>query len=296
MLFNTHNNSKFAFSLDDNKYDHSNMKAEFDNNNCFGIVGVPFDSTSTYRTGSRYGPLVVREASYNFERYNLTFNKSLNVPVLDFGDVEVVPGNFIKTCKKIESTVQELKDKNFIPILLGGEHSLTYPALKTMEIEDVTVIHLDAHMDLLDSYMGERYSHATVMKRVYDLNPEHIIQIGIRSCALEEKIFSNENGIDYYTSNDVYNNFNNILTQISRIEGKIYITVDIDVLDPSFAPSSGNPTPGGLNPVQVEKIISYLSKKDVIGFDLVEVATNQLGDITAVNAAKILYDFLCLKS
>ena len=296
MLFYTHNNSKFAFSLDENEFQDSNLKAEYYDKDCCGILGVPFDSSSTYKTGSRYGPALIRQASYNFERYNLTLDKTLEIPVHDLGDVEIIPGNFKRTCQKVESTVKDLIHQKITPILLGGEHSITYPALKAMGVEDVTVIHFDAHMDMADKYMGEKYSHATVMKRIYDLNPKNIIQIGIRSCSSPEKLFADENNIKYYTSQDVYNNFSTITETIDEINGKIYISVDIDVLDPSFAPSTGNPTPCGLNPFQMEKLISALAQKEVMGMDLVEVASNQLGDITAINAAKIIYDFLCVKS
>jgi len=296
MLLYTHNNSKFAFSLDEVTFQDSNLKAEFSDKHGYAILGVPFDSTSTYKTGSRNGPLVIREASYNFENYNLNLDKTLNLPIYDLGDVEIVPGNLKKTCANVESSVKELIGQNIIPLFLGGEHSITYPVLKALNLEDVTVIHFDAHMDMANEYMGEKYSHATVMRRVFDLNPLDIIQIGIRSCSLEEKIFADKKNIKYYTSQDVHNNIKEIIEKIDEIDGKIYVSIDIDVLDPSYAPFSGNPMPGGLDPFQMESLIIKISEKDIVGLDLVEVASNQLGDITAINAAKIIYDFLCAKS
>ncbi|MDI6644271.1 MAG: agmatinase [Methanobacteriaceae archaeon] len=296
MLLYTQNNSKFAYSLEENEFKDSNLDKDFNGKNNYALLGVPFDSTSTYKVGSRYGPLVIREASHNFERYNLTFDKNLDLPFYDLGDVEIVPGNLIKTCCNIESTVKKLKDHNLTPIFLGGEHSITYPILKAINAEDVTVIHFDAHMDMIDRYMGEKYSHATVMRRVYDLNPLEIIQIGIRSCSREEKIFVDKKNIKYYSSKDVYSDIKKIIETIDGIDSKIYVSIDIDVLDPSFAPNSGNPMPGGIDPFQMEILISKIAEKEILGLDLVEVASNQLGDVTAINAAKIIYDFLCLKS
>lgn len=296
MLLYTHNNSKFAFSLEEDEFQDSNIEEEFSNKPGYAILGVPFDSTSTYKTGSRNGPSVIREASHNFENYNFTIDKSLNLPVYDLGDVDIVPGNLYKTCQNIKSTVKDLYGMNLTPILLGGEHSITYPALRAINAEDVTVIHFDAHMDMADEYMGEKYSHATVMRRVFDLNPLDIIQVGIRSCSIEEKIFADKHNIKYYSSQDVHNNIERIIEKIDEIDGKIYVSIDIDVLDPSYAPSCGNPMPAGLDPFQMESFILKIAEKEIVGLDMVEVATNQMGDITAINAAKIIYDFLCAKS
>ncbi|MCC7560426.1 MAG: agmatinase [Methanobacterium sp.] len=292
MYLHTENPLKFAFSQAEPDYSPLNDKP------LFGILGVPFDSTTTYQPGARYGPLFVREASYNFERHNLFLDKTLNVTVQDIGNLESVPGNFQKTCTDLESVVSSILEDNITPITIGGEHSITYGVLKsydttvTHNMQDITILHLDAHMDLRDDYMGEKYSHATVMRRIHDLEPRNIIQMGIRSASEEERDFARDNGIDYHTAQD---NISGMEKTINQIKGPIYVTVDIDVLDPAYAPTVGTPTPGGLNPRDLEKLIFALEGKKVIGFDVVEVSSNSIGDTTSINAAKTILDFLFLQ-
>lgn len=280
-MFYTHRLSKFAFS--------EGRDAKF------GILGVPFDSTTSYIPGARFGPRSVREASYNFERYNITLDKNLDTSVYDFGDIQVVHGNFKKTCKRVQSTVSDLIDEGIIPIVLGGEHTISYGILKALDVSDTTILYFDAHMDLRDRFMEEKYSHATVMRRIFELNPKKIIQIGVRSCAYDEISFANRNEITYYTPSDVNKDIGMVKKVIRDLENPVYVTVDIDVLDPAYAPAVGNPTPCGLDPLQLERLIHSLANKDVIGFDLVEVASTQIGDITSINGAKVIYDFLCLQ-
>jgi len=287
MLLHTQNHSRFAFSQTYDQFE------SIESDNKLGIIGAPFDGTSAYKTGSRFGPGAVREASYNFERYNLVLDKKLDVPLFDFGDIEIVQGNFKSTCSIIQSTVSELLDDDIVPVTIGGEHIVTYGVLKSFDIQNTTFIHFDAHMDLRDDYMGEKYSHATAIRRVYDLNPYKMIQIGIRSCSEKEKAFADENEITYFTAHEVYKDINNIKESIKNIEGPLYVSLDIDVLDPAYAPSVSTPSPCGLTPFQLESFINCLKGKEVIGFDLVEVCSTEFGDITSINGSKAIYDFLC---
>ena len=266
MLFYTESPLKFAFSKDISEFNNDSFKFEA-NTPQFGILGVPFDSTSTYKPGARFGPNMVREASYNLERYNLHFKKNLEATFYEMGNLEVVHGNFNQTSKHLESTIKEIKD-NLIPITIGGEHTITYSVIKGLnkvnDIQDTTIIHFDAHMDLREEYMGEKYSHATVMRRITDLNPKDIIQIGVRSCLKDEESFAREEGIKYYTSTEVKSNINEIEKVISNINNPIYVTVDIDVLDPAYAPSVGTPTPLGLDPYELQRLIYNLQGKNII--------------------------------
>ena len=136
------------------------------------------------------------------------------------------------------------------------------------------------------------------MRRVHDLNPKELIQIGIRSFSIEENEFVESQGnITSFLAKDLFDDFDTLLEKLDSLEGKVYVSIDMDVIDPAFAPSVGNPTPNGLHPVDVENIFEALASNeaiDVIGFDLVEVASDKLGDITAVLAAKMIYDFLTL--
>ena len=148
MLLNTYEPWKFAFS----------QEIEDIKENSFGLIGVPFDSTTSYHSGARLGPIVVREASFGFEKFNTVFNKDLNTTFYDFGDVNVVPGNCQKTCNIVEDTVNELLDLNLKPIIIGGEHSASIGAIKALtdRYEKLTVIHLDAHRDLAFDFVGEK--------------------------------------------------------------------------------------------------------------------------------------------
>lgn len=295
MFFYTENMMKFAFSTeipDDNNFESG-----------FAIMGVPFDSTTSYKSGSRYGPKTVREASYNFESYNLHFNKTLSVKNYDIGDVNVTMGNYENTNLMLKDTVLSVLSMGLKPIVIGGEHTITNGVIQAIYEYDedyfhnMTIIHLDAHFDMRDTYLGEKYSHATVLRRIHELKPKEIIQLGIRSAQKEEfEYIKKQENITYYTNYDVKYNKNEVLKYLEKINSPIYITVDIDVLDPSYAPSVGTPAPCGINPFDIQEIMGVLSKKETIGLDVVEVSSDTIGDSTSINAAQVIYDYLCLKS
>lgn len=286
MLLNTYEPWKFAFSQD-----IENIKE-----NSFGIIGVPFDSTTSYHSGARLGPIVVREASYGFEKYNTIFNKDLTATFYDFGDVNVIPGNCEATCEIVEGTVNEILELNLKPIIIGGEHSASIGAIKALseKYEKLTVIHLDAHRDLAFDFIGEKYSHATVMRRAHEMGV-NLVQIGIRSSSQEEEEFVKSTyNIQTFKNKDTHKHMDALEYYITNIDGPIYISIDMDVVDPAIAPSVGNPTPGGLFVSELENILETICRKNVVGLDVVETATDRLGDNTAVVAAKIIYDFLTL--
>lgn len=298
MLFNTYEPWKFAFSqettdLEEIKTDKTKIK--------WGIIGVPFDSTCSYHNGSRYAPITIREASYGFEKYNTTFQKELTTKFYDFGDSNIINGNCEKTCKIVEENVTDLIVNNIKPIIIGGEHSISIAPIKALknkyDINNTTIIHIDAHRDIIDTYQEEKHSHATIMKRIHELKPKEIIQIGIRSSSKEEEDFvKKQHNIKTFTPQDLQRNFKKLIDYLNNINNQIYLTVDMDGLDPSIAPSVGNPTHNGLNAEQIQQIIKTLSKKEIIGLDVMEVATKKLGDITSVLAAKIILDFLTLQN
>ncbi len=286
MLLNTYEPWKFAFS-----HDTENIKE-----NSFGIIGVPFDSTVSYHSGARLGPIVVREASFGFEKYNTIFNKELTAEFYDFGDVNVIPGNCKATCAIVEDTVNEILDLNLKPIIIGGEHSASIGAIKALseKYERLTVIHIDAHRDLAFDFIGEKYSHATVMRRAHEMGV-NLVQIGIRSSsAAEEEYVKSTYNIQTFKNRDVHKHMDAIEYYIANIDGPIYISIDMDVVDPAIAPSVGNPTPGGLFISEMENILQTMCHKNIVGLDVVETATDRLGENTAVVAAKIIYDFLTL--
>lgn len=295
MFFYTENLNKFAFSED--------FPEQEENVSGHAIFGVAFDSTTSYKSGARYGPKAVREASYNFESYNLHFNTSLTTENYDIGDVNVNYGDYESTHMMISDTVMSLLDMGLKPIMIGGEHTVTNGVIQAIHdfdenyFHELTIVHLDAHFDMRNEYLGEKYSHATVLRRVHELNPKEIIQIGIRSAEKEEfEYVKKQDNISYYTNYDVKTDMGKILKHLENIDTPIYITVDIDVLDPAFAPSVGTPSPCGLNPFELEEIIGVLARKDTIGLDVVEVSSDTIGDSTSINAAQVIYNYLCLKN
>lgn len=288
MLLNTYEPWKFAFSAET---DFDNIKKD-----SYGIIGVPFDSTTSYHSGSRLGPVVVREASYGFENYNINFKTSLDAVFYDFGDVNVVPGNCEATCKIVEDTTNELLDLGIRPITIGGEHSASIGVIKALSErhDKLTVVHLDAHRDLAFDFIGEKYSHAAVMRRAHEFGVD-LVQIGIRSSSAEEEEFVDSTyNIQTFKNKDVHRHMDAVEYYITTIDAPIYLSIDMDVLDPAIAPAVGNPTPGGLFISEIESLIKSLSYKNVVGMDVVETATDRLGENTAVTAAKIIYDFLSL--
>ena len=293
MFFYADNMMRFAFSeqLDDTDYEPG-----------YALMGIPFDSTTSYRAGSRYGPKAIREASYNFEAYNLRYDTSLSCYNYDIGDVQVNYGNYEETDYMIKDTVLSLIDMGLSPIAMGGEHTITAGVLGAIHdydeeyFNDLTVIHFDAHFDMRDTYLGEIYSHASVLRRVHEMNPKEIIQLGIRSAEYDEyQYVKSQDNISYYTSQDIQDDKESVLKVLEKVKGPVYLTVDIDVLDPAYAPSVGTPAPCGLTPRDMEDFFEVLAPKDTIGMDLVEVSSDTIGDSTSVNAAKIIYDFLCLQ-
>lgn len=286
MLLNTYEPWKFAFSRENDEIIE----------NSYGIIGVPFDSTTSYHSGSRLGPIVVREASFGFEKYNTVFNKDLTTNFYDFGDVNVIPGNCEKTCRIIEDTMNEMLDLKVRPIIIGGEHSASIGAIKALaeRHERLTVVHLDAHRDLAFEFIGEKYSHATVMRRAHEMGA-NLVQIGIRSSSKDEEDYVKSTyNIQTFKNRDVHKHMDAIEYYLTNIDGPIYVSIDMDVVNPAIAPSVGNPTPGGLFVHELETILENLCHKNIVGLDVVETASNKLGDHTAVVAAKIIYDFLTL--
>ena len=266
------------------------------------VIGVPFDGTSSYRPGARFGPRGVREASNNIEAYSLKAKKGLaSGEIYDMGDVDVIHGNTKETLKRVELVAKEVLEVNKMPVLIGGEHTLTYGSKK--ELKDcMSVIHFDAHMDLRDSYMGERLTHCTVMRRISEIvGIDAIIQFGIRSCSKEEYEFA-EGKVTQFSSYDiqaegVQSIMGSIKNVISSFDG-VYLTIDMDILDPAYAPGVGNPEPGGLSFSTLLELVLGISEasKKVVGLDVVEVVPKYDNGSTAVCAAKIIFELLCALS
>jgi len=259
------------------------------------FLGVPLDVTSSYRAGTKFAPAKIREASANLETYLMSAGLDVfeRLGISDLGDLSIIPTDLTATGERIHKVLQELRKDEKIPALLGGEHTLTYFAAR--DFKDAFLIQLDAHCDLRDEYLGDKLCHATAMRRVLDFIPdERLIQVGVRSCSKEEAEFARTTKIQAYTTEQVLENPRKVISEIvKKVEGEnVYLTIDIDVLDPAFAPAVTTPEPGGLAAVDLLKIVRELGKLNICAFDVVEVVPPYDTGATAFAAARVIYELL----
>ncbi|MEM3718641.1 MAG: agmatinase [Candidatus Bathyarchaeia archaeon] len=264
------------------------------------VLGVPFDGTSTYRTGARFGPNAIREASLNIETYSLRSGIDVeDLKIHDLGDLHVSM-DVKETMERIRLVVKEILDKGKTPVLLGGEHTITFGAISglSMEAQKSALLSFDAHLDLREEFMGLKLSHATFMRRIHEeLKLGKIVEVGTRALSKEELIYANKAGIEFFTSQQIIKEGCESLTQKLREKlgeyNKTYISVDMDVLDPSYAPAVQNPEPEGLETQRLLDILERIIDNKIVCFDLVEVAPNYDNGVSAINAAKIIFEVLC---
>ncbi len=266
----------------------------------FVFFGVPYDKTSTYKAGSRFAPGTLRDVSANMELYSVRSKVDLEqVAVHDWGDVDIVE-NLVETLGRVKSVCSELLDSNKIPIMAGGEHSITKAAADALP-EDTGLLSFDAHLDLRDEFLGERLSHATFMRRVSEkLGSNHIMEVGIRAFSRPELDFARKSGVTMITPQDLRET--GISKTAQRIRGFLsgfsqsYVTVDIDVLDPAFAPGVGNPEPDGISTDQLLTLLDASMQKNTVGFDLVEVSPQLDSGQTAAVGVKVIFEAIAALS
>jgi len=261
------------------------------------VLGVPFDVTSTYRSGARFAPLAIRDASLNIEGYSFRTQTSIeDIKIHDLGDLHVA-GDAELTLGRLALVTQELVDAEKVPVFLGGEHTITLGVLRSLG-KNVAVVSFDAHLDLRDDYLGLSLSHTTFMRRIKeDVKPAKILEIGTRAVCKEEIEYAKEAEVDYLTAHQIRKDgVQKTIEDISGIlEGyeKVYITIDMDVLDPAYVPAVQNPEPEGLDTSTLLDILEHVCDRSVVGLDLVEVAPHYDKGVTATQAAKILFEALC---
>ena len=260
----------------------------------FVIFGVPFDATCSFRSGARQGPNKIRESSYNFEPYMFEHAGDVSkVPFCDVGNSEEF-GNAESMTKGVYENVKGFVDRGKFPIMLGGEHSITPPAVRCFR--DVGVISLDAHMDFRNSYLDERNSHACATRRISEhVGVQNVVPIGVRSFSEEEREDAERMGLAHVSAFELLEGMSiekAIKTALKHIRSeRIYLTLDIDVVDPAYAPAVGTPEPFGLHPYDVKKAIDLLGDR-LVGFDLVEVSPPWDHGNTAALAARLVREVL----
>jgi len=250
------------------------------------LLGIPWDSSETGKT-VKYGPLFIREAIRNTPGFDLETKTSVfdKFKFTDLGDIEITQANWKLTEEKIIDSIKEMfkENKKIFPVFLGGDHLISLGilnALSEIKKEKITVIHFDAHRDLLPEYLGELYSHITWTNKLLKSSKFELIQLGIRSSSPEEEKIAKEKKIK---------------TRLKKISNPVYISVDLDVFDPSFAPEVGTPEPFGLKPEEFFPLLKKVCNKNLIGLDIVECASDKINSQTAVLAANIFKKVLAWK-
>lgn len=271
------------------------------------ILGVPFDSGTSYRTGTRFGPRKIREASLMIWGHNPTLNVTplKKIQAVDYGDVSVIPTSIEHTMTAITNTAAEIIQTGAKLITLGGDHSIALPLLRAHAKKHgpVSLIHIDAHIDTWESeFEAVPYSHGTPFRYALQeglIRKDEYMQIGIRGPLSSEHDYADAKklGARTVTIHEVMEKgVKEILKEIhQRMKGPTYVTVDIDSADPAFAPGTGTPEVGGLTSYQLLQLIRGLHGLNLIGFDLVEVSPPfDHGDITAILAANLAFEYLSL--
>ena len=253
------------------------------------MLGLPFDGTVSYRCGSRFAPEQIRLASWGLEDYSPRFDKHLqDVNFHDAGDLEFPLGNTYKSLDIIEQNVEDIYMDGKRVFGIGGEHLVTLPEIKAVSkfYKDLAVVHFDAHTDLREEYLGEEMSHSAVIRHVSKIvGAENIKQIGIRSGMKEEWEFMKKHRtlISEFSGLDVLKN------------KKIFVTVDLDVLDPSVMPGTGTPESGGFSFNQLMEWFEYLKYFDIVGADVVELAPDyDASGVSTAVATKVIRELLMI--
>jgi agmatinase len=264
------------------------------------ILGVPFDFISTYRTGARFGPSAIRQASLNIETYSFRTGIDMeDLQLHDLGDL-AISADTEKTLERLSLVIKDLIEVGKKPVTIGGEHTITFGILKGLgdKASKTVVVSFDAHLDLRNEFMGVKLGHTTFMRRINEeIKPAKIIAVGTRAVCREELAYAKNIGIEFFTSQQIRSEgaghvAKQLEEKLARYEN-IYLSVDMDVLDPAYAPAVQNPEPEGLEPHVLLDILCGVCDERVIGVDVVEVAPHYDEGMSAIQAAKIVCEMLC---
>lgn len=270
------------------------------------IVGIPFDGGTTYRPGPRFGPRDVRQQSAIIRPWNpvLEVNPFARHRVADFGDFSVNPLSIEDTFERVEKQMAAVLRAGARCASVGGDHSLSLPILRAVAKKHgpVALIQFDAHNDLWDSYFGSRYSHGTPFRRAIEeglIREGHFLQVGLRGQVYDQHDFdfAREHKVNMITAKEFHERGIALFRRRLRVFRKrpVYITLDIDCVDPAYAPGTGTPQVGGFTSIQILNLVRALKGLNIVGCDLVEVSPPyDTGGITSLLAANLLYELLCV--
>jgi agmatinase len=258
------------------------------------LFGVPMDFTTSFRPGTRQGPMRIREVSIGIEEYSLYQDKSLEeTSYYDAGDLDLPFGDVERCLELVGKATEEILNDHKFPIVLGGEHLISLPVIEKMYRkygDELILIHLDAHADLREDYIGQKKSHAAIIRRCCDfMNPKHIYQFGIRSGTRDEFTYA-KNHTNLYPF-EVLEPLKSVIKKFG--ERPIHISLDIDVVDPAYACATGTPEAGGISSRELFDSLLLLKQCNIVGFDLVEVCpVYDVADRTSLLAAKIIRELI----
>jgi agmatinase len=271
------------------------------------IVGIPFDSATTFAAGTRFGPSAVREMSLMLKTYNAALDVQVydHLSIVDYGDIATVPGYIDDSFNRITAGIRTILDAGVTPVAIGGDHSITLPQLRAFhQIHGpVALLQFDAHPDTWDTYFGQKYTHGTPFRRAIEeglLDMERSIQIGLRGQLYNPGDWDDARqlGFEVWTADDVYSaGIPDVLAAIKRRvgDGPVFLTFDIDVLDPSNAPGTGVLDIGGFTSREAQQFMRGLTGIDFVGMDLAEILpANDTAGMTSLVGATLIFEFLSL--
>jgi agmatinase len=271
------------------------------------IVGAPFDTGATFRAGARFGPEGIRSASHLLRRYNPSLDVAIFdlLSVIDYGDVPVVPGYIEESYRRIEQGLDPIHGAGVVPIVLGGDHSIALPELRAAAAVHgpLALVQFDSHPDTWDAYFGEKHTHGTPFRRAVEeglLDTSCSIQVGMRGSIYDRGDWdeAREMGFDLVPTDEVRKL--GIPSVIDRIRGrtgdaKVYVSFDVDFVDPAYAPGTGTPEIGGFTSREAQEFVRGLTGLEIVGCDVVEVyPAYDHAQITALLAANVAHEFLSL--
>lgn len=257
------------------------------------VLPVPYDSTTSYGVGARHGPQAIISASRNMELYDHEFDASpYEIGIHTLSELEPSMAGPKETSERVQQVIKDILDAGKLPFMLGGEHSITAGAVKAVaeKFKNFSVLQLDAHADMRDEYEETKYNHACAMRRAREITD--VVQAGIRSLSAEEADYIKEKKVKniFFAPQDPADFDAQIPKIVAALKDNVYITFDIDALDPAEVPSTGTPEPGGLRWHQALKLLHAVAeKKKIIGMDLVELAPIPGNSAPDFLAAKLAY-------
>jgi agmatinase len=264
------------------------------------VFGVPFDFTSSYRTGARFMPTAVRQASLNIETYSFRTGQDVETLLLhDAGDLHVSM-DAKKTLDMCKLVVEDILAAGKMPVAIGGEHTITLGILKGYgeKARETAIVSFDAHLDLRKEFLSSKLNHTSFMRYVNEeVKPAKIIEVGTRSVCQDELKYAKKEGIDLISTQQIKKEgiaqINQKLKEQLEQYEKIYFSLDIDVVDPAFAPAVQNPEVDGISTSDLLDIVCSICDKRAVGFDVLEIAPIYDQGISAIAAAKIIFEMLC---